>query len=135
MSKENSWNGQKLSDIATYTNLDELASIYSEEQLTRILMIDTLWIRDNEIQAVFEVENSTGFIEAIMRSSNIGRNIPKFMIVPDRRMTEFMRFNDPLFVDSFNENNWKYLTYEDVKLLCSSRTITLDKVSELAKSR
>ena len=70
-----------------------------------------------------------------MRSSNIGRNIPKFMIVPDRRLTEFMRFNDPLFVDSFNENNWKYLTYEDVKLLCSSRTITLDKVSELAKSR
>lgn len=128
-------NGQKLSDIATYTNLDELASIYSEEQLTRILMIDTLWIRDNEIQAVFEVENSTGFIEAIMRSSNIGRNIPKFMIVPDRRLTEFMRFNDPLFVDSFNENNWKYLTYEDVKLLCSSRTITLDKIYELAKSR
>jgi len=127
-------NGKKLSDIADYTNLDSIITGYNDTQIGRIEMIDTVWVTKDSIGVVFEVENSTDFIGAVSRSSNISSIIPKFMIIPERRLKEFLNYKDSLFVDSFNANNWKYIMYEDLKRLNTSRSITVDTLYQIAKS-
>lgn len=123
----------KLVDVASLSSLDKLLDIYQPDQLSRIEMVDTLWINDNKIAAVFEVENSTDFIAAIARSSHIPMEIPKFMIVPERRMKEFLNFKDPLFVQSFKDNNWRYCNFRTIQTLNTTRNITLRTILENTK--
>lgn len=88
---------------------------FDEEKISRIQMIDLIWFgKDNSIQAIFEVENSTNFISAIVRGSNLDSNTVKFMIIPDERSTEFNNIKDPLFIQSFKDNGWLYLYYSDI---------------------
>ena len=47
------------------------------------------------------VENSTNFIDAVGRASNIEADIPKFMIIPERRKQELLNYKDSMFVNSF----------------------------------
>ena len=123
----------KLVNVASLSALDNLLDIYQPEQLSRIEMIDTLWINDNKIAAVFEVENSTDFIGAIARSSHISMEIPKFMIVPERRIKEFLNFKDPLFVQSFKDNNWRYCDFQTIQTLNTARNVTLEMILENSK--
>lgn len=123
----------KLVDIASLLTLDNLLDVYQPEQLSRIEMIDMIWVKDNKIAAVFEVENSTDFIGAIARSSHIPAEIPKFMIVPERRMREFLNFKDPLFVQSFKDNNWRYCDYRTIQTLNTTRNVTLKMILENSK--
>lgn len=96
-------------------------------------MIDAIWLNNNKIAAVFEVENSTDFIGAIARSSHIPVEIPKFMIVPERRMREFLSFKDPLFIQSFKDNNWHYCDYRTIQTLNTTRNVTLNMILENSK--
>lgn len=123
----------RLVEVASLSTLDSLLSIYQSEQLSRIEMIDAIWIKDNEIVSVFEVENSTDFIGAIARSSNISALIPKFMIVPERRMKEFLNFRDPLFIESFKNNNWHYCDYRTIQTLNTGKVITLEMILKNSK--
>ena len=123
----------KLVDIASLSTLDSLLDVYQPEQLSRIEMIDMLWISENKIASVFEVENSTDFIGAIARSSYLPVEIPKFMIVPERRMREFLNFKDPLFVQSFKDNNWRYCDYRTIQTLDTTRAVTLKMIQENSK--
>lgn len=123
----------KLVDIASLSTLDSLLDVYQPEQLSRIEMIDMLWISENKIASVFEVENSTDFIGAIARSSCLPVEIPKFMIVPERRMREFLNFKDPLFVQSFKDNNWRYCDYRTIQTLDTTRAVTLKMIQENSK--
>ena len=84
---------------------------------------------------MFEVENSTGFIEAIGRASHVPVTVPKFMIIPSKRLNEFLRYADPYFVNGFKENNWKYLVYDDVDLLASHRSVSFAELNAVAKER
>lgn len=43
----------------------------SKEKIDRIREIDALWLKNNEVVYEFEVENSTGISDAIIRGSNI----------------------------------------------------------------
>ena len=123
----------KLVNVASLPTLDNLLDIYQPEQLSRIEMVDTLWINDNKIAAVFEVENSTDFIGAIARSSHISTEIPKFMIVPERRIKEFLNFKDPLFIQSFKDNNWRYCDFQTIQTLNTARNVTLEMILENSK--
>ena len=46
-------------------------------------MIDCIWlnINNNNIDCIFEVENSTDFTSAIQRGSNLSSEVSKFMII------------------------------------------------------
>lgn len=125
---------KKLSEIADCTSLSSVLTSYNSEQIARIEMIDCVWIKGQSIKAVFEVENSTDFIGAINRSSNISSSIPKFMLIPERRLKEFLNYKDTLFVDSFKQNNWQYILYEDIKQLNTSRKISFEKINDIAKT-
>ena len=123
----------RLADYSTYLDLDDVLEGYDELQLSRIAMIDCVWINGKIIEAIFEVENSTNFIDAVGRASNIDSRIKKFMIIPERRIKELQN-QDPLFVKSFRDNTWLYLTFEDVRSLSSSRSLTLDNIISVSKS-
>jgi DNA modification methylase len=128
--------GKRLREHATLNELDLLKKCYSKEKIERLEMIDTLWIskKDVKIEAALEVENSTDFISAIQRASNLESTIPKFMIIPNEREKELLNSRDPLFVDSFKDNNWRYLTYEDIYRIASYSNPTVKELTDAAKN-
>jgi 16S rRNA G966 N2-methylase RsmD len=125
--------GVRLRDIATLNSLASVEDISNKFQKERVEMIDTVWVVKNKINCVFEVENSTNFSSAIIRGSNIDKSIHKFMIIPIERELELKNYKDPLFVASFVENNWKYMTYTDIERFSKFATPSLSELVAISK--
>ncbi len=122
----------KLASFSAYLDLDGILDGYTEQQLSRIEMMDCVWIKDGIISAIFEVENSTNFVEAVVRASNIEAGIPKFMIIPEDRRQELMNYRDKMFIDAFRSQSWRFMTYEDVRKLAASRNLNIDDIKEVS---
>lgn len=133
---ETTEDGTLLRDIASLQTLVPIQSLYDPRQLERIEMIDVVWLseRNSRIKCIFEVENSTGFTSAIVRGSNIERDMPKFMIIPENREKELQSIRDPLFLDSFHDNNWLYTTYENIGRLTGYSNPSIDEILRVSKS-
>ena len=124
---------KKLAEFADHTDLSFLS--YDKDKLARIEMVDMVWIgRDNKIAYIIEVENSTKFTSGVQRASNVESNIPKIMVIPDRRTNEFLGTNDPMFTENFKSYNWKYLLYSDTEKLHTSRKIDIQLINTFTKS-
>jgi hypothetical protein len=110
---------KRLSDYADMTSLGYLERIYNAEKISRLEMIDVIWLSKAQplMCCVFEVENTTGFTSAIQRGSNAEASIPKIMVIPNDREAELKKIKDPLFLSSFMNNSWHYITYDDVERL------------------
>lgn len=123
---ERTSNGTKLSELADMLTLKGIGGL-QPQTLQRVEMIDCVWLKENkkEIECIFEVENSTDFTSAIQRGSNLPPIILKFMIIPNHREVELKRIEDPYFVNGFNSEGWKYLTYDDINLLASYSKVSL----------
>ncbi|KAA6328021.1 hypothetical protein EZS27_023042, partial [termite gut metagenome] len=115
------YQNKKLSDFADLQNVDFL--LLEKDKIDRIAMIDMLWIKNNVIKYIIEVENTTKFTSGIQRASNVEIAIPKLMIIPDKRKDEFLGINDPLFTNNFKNYNWKYIFYSDIENIKISRKI------------
>ena len=128
--------GKTLSDYVDITSLNHIRDKYNSEKINRIQMIDVVWLSKNKksIYCVFEVENTTGFTSAIQRASNIEADIPKIMVIPDSREAELRKIRDPLFLNAFFDNNWKYITYSDVEHFFAYSKSSLDKIFHYSKT-
>lgn len=128
--------GEKLADFADVTSLNVLKSRYDPEGLSRIEMIDVVWLSKSQksISCVFEVENTTDFTSAIQRASNLEAATPKMMVIPDQRETELKQIRDPLFLSAFGENNWGYATYDDVGRFSGYSKPTLESLLSYRKT-
>ena len=126
-------NGQQLKDVADIDDIQNMSKKYDQTKLDRISMIDCLFVQDDEIQVILEVENSTNFSSAIIRASNAEKDIPKFMIIPDYREKELCAFPDPMFKEAFKTDNWRYITYTTVSQIASLRNITITDMINLSK--
>ncbi len=133
---ETTKDGTLLRDIASLQTLDPIHSFYDPRQVERIEMIDVVWLsrKDSRIKCVFEVENSTGFTSAIIRGSNIEKGKRKFMIIPKKREKELKGVRDPLFLTSFRENNWRYITYEEISRLTGYSAPTIKEIERVSVS-
>lgn len=125
-------NGKKLVEFADHNELSFLS--YDKDKLDRIEMIDMLWLDKNKIAYIIEVENSTKFTSGIQRASNVESEIPKIMVLPDKRTNEFLGTNDPMFTDNFKSYNWKYLLYSDTEKLYTTRNIDNQLIDTFTKS-
>ena len=125
------YNRNKLSDFAELHNVDFLQ--LEKEKTDRIEMIDMLWIKDDRIEHIIEVENTTKFTSGIQRASNVNVEIPKLMVIPDKRKDEFLGINDPLFTDNFKNYNWRYIFYSEIEKIKSSRNIDLSLINTFTK--
>jgi SAM-dependent methyltransferase len=105
--------GKILRDCSDVPSLIGLTKAYEGPALERLQMIDAIWLspKEDSVKCVFEVENTTDFLSALHRASNLECAIPKIMVVPDDRESELLRTKDPLFVREFAAGNWRYTTY------------------------
>ena len=78
-----------------------------------------MWLKNNKIEIALEVENSTGFMSAIRRCSNLELDI-KIMVLPDKREKKLLKIPDPLFIESFNKYQWTYGLYSEVSVTAST---------------
>ena len=124
---------KKLKDFANVINLDKFG--FKLEQKRRIEMIDMLWIKKGEVKYAIEVENSTKFTSGLQRASNLDDRINKIMVLPESRENEFLRIEDPMFIETFKNCNWKYSFYKDIEKLRKSRKITKEMLKNFLKTR
>ena len=118
------YENKKLMQFSDYLELSFLP--YSKEALARIEQIDVLWLKNNKIEIALEVENSTGFMSAIRRCSNLELDIKKIMVLPDKREKKLLKIPDPLFIESFKKYQWTYGLYSEVESVTSSTYNNVD---------
>lgn len=128
--------GRTLREVASVRSLRSIKASYSIEQIARIEMVDSVWLTSDgtKIACIFEVENSTDFTAAIVRASNVEAEILKFMVIPPEREDELLAMHDPLFVDSFRNNNWRYITYESIARLAGFSSPSIDEFERLTRT-
>jgi DNA modification methylase len=86
------------------------------QRIDRVREIDVLWIRGDQVQYEFEVENTTQITEAIVRGSNIPYAVKRFIIIPDEREKMLKnKFDEPLLKERIENDNWKMITYSDLE--------------------
>lgn len=86
----------------------------SEEKLNRVQEIDALWYKGDHIQYEFEVENSTGITEAIVRGSNIEYPVKRIIVIPEERDNLLARkLKEPALADKIKDDKWIFIHYND----------------------
>ena len=102
-------------DVDGYrSDIQKLAS--EPKRLRRIREIDVIWYERNTIKYVFEVENSTGITEAIVRASNIAyhNKVKKIILIPASREELLVRkTKEPMLAKSLAEDPWLFVRYGD----------------------
>ena len=122
----------ELNDVSDMNEI--MGKKFKKERIDRISMIDTIWINENDIQCIFEVENSTNFTMALQRASNLDCSVKKFMVIPEDREAELRAVKDPIFINLFAEYNWKYLTYNQVMRMVASKSVDFSTIEEISKT-
>ena len=123
---------RELNDISDMNEI--MDKKFKKERIDRINMIDAIWISENNIQCIFEVENSTNFTMALQRASNLDCSVKKFMVIPEDREAELRAVKDPIFINLFAEYNWKYLTYNQVMRMVASKSVDFSTIEEISKT-
>ncbi|MBI5192560.1 MAG: DNA adenine methylase [Nitrospirae bacterium] len=79
--------------------------------------IDLLWIKGQEIKAVFEVESITDMTGALLRGANVNKDVDKFMVLPEERDAQFIRkMTSPLFKEHFENETWRLLYFDTLRI-------------------
>ena len=84
-----------------------------KEKIDRIKEIDALWLKNNEIAYEFEVENTTGISDAIIRGSNISTDVKRFIVIPEERKNLLlMKIAEPILGESIDRYKWSFIFYD-----------------------
>ncbi len=121
--------GVRLGDLND-ENVPPLKGI-SGAALARIRQIDLIWYRAGKVEAVFEVENTTGITEALIRASNIPYPSKRFVVLPDERADLMLRkLAEPAFGERFKQDGWELLYYAplDVFYDANHRKAAIDEL-------
>jgi 16S rRNA G966 N2-methylase RsmD len=99
----------KLRDLVT-ANPKSLTDV---KNLRPVLDMDLLWLKEKEVVHAFEVECTTTMTSGLQRGSNLPATVPKTMVIPEDRESDFERkMKSPLFSEHFAKDNWT-LAYFD----------------------
>ena len=100
----------KLREYLTYNTVYKLKNISNH---TVVDDIDILWIKNNAIEFLFEVECTTPMTSALERGSNVDKAVKKVMLFPFDREPQFIRKQkSPLFAERYISDNWDYLLFD-----------------------
>ena len=88
-----------------------------QENLDRIKEIDVVWYNEGEITFEFEVENTTGITEAIVRGSNIpSTKTKRYIVIPEERQDFFYRkIAEPMLKEKVDECGWQFIFYDALR--------------------
>ena len=105
------YEGKQVADIAGYQDVSKLEDI-SPASMKKIKEIDAVWHKDGKICSIFEVENTTGITEALVRGANIPYPVNRYIVLPEERDALLQsRMKEPMLSEHFNEGNWKIIFY------------------------
>lgn len=88
-----------------------------------------MWVKDSRIRYEFEVENTTGISEAIIRGSNIPEefNPKRFIIIPkERERFLFRKLQEPILAETIKKANWNFIRYADLERVAKAAGKTFD---------
>ncbi|MBN2061122.1 MAG: site-specific DNA-methyltransferase [Deltaproteobacteria bacterium] len=107
--------------VAKGKTLDEYMTVEQLEvdnatNLDVIENIDLIWLKGKVVRAIFEVESTTAMTSALMRGSNVDKEVDKFMVLPEEREGQLMRkMTSPLFKDHFENENWQLIYFDTLR--------------------
>ena len=103
----------KLGQYVTYKSIARLKNIKNPEIIEDI---DLIWIKDNHIVKIFEIEATTSIISALSRGSNADSNITKYLVLPEDRELQLLRkMKSPMFSERFINDNWKIIYFNALR--------------------
>lgn len=103
---------QALNDYQDYPNLLYLKNA---QNIDIVGDIDVLWIKNDTVKYIFEVESTTSMTSALQRGSTIDKDVPKIMLFPSDRVKQFERkMKTPLFNERYESDNWKFVLFEEL---------------------
>ena len=96
--------------------------------------IDIIWIKKDKIIAIFEAESTTTMTSALLRGSNVDKEVEKFMVIPEERDNQFKnKFTSPLFKEHFENENWKLIYFDTLRREYSKNKAKVDIYSLVGK--
>jgi len=101
---------------------------FDVENQDRVKEIDVIWYSGKKVVAVFEIENTTGITEAIVRSGNIiDESALRVLVMPkERNRLLRRRIHEPILREQIVRRDWRLLSYEDLAPLVFKRRTTFD---------
>ena len=101
----------RVSELKGYHELPFLEDIPAEK-LRRIKEIDVVWHKDDRIVSIFEVENTTGITESLVRGANVTYPVKRYLVLPEERDTLLQsRMKEPMLATQFSEGGWQVIYY------------------------
>ncbi|MCX6905030.1 MAG: DNA methyltransferase [Verrucomicrobia bacterium] len=89
---------------------DQLSEV---SNVRAVLDMDLLWLDEGKVVTAFEVECTTTMTSGLQRGSNLPRETPKVMVLPEERAGDFERkMQSPLFQQHFSEESWRLLYFD-----------------------
>jgi hypothetical protein len=106
--------------------------------LDRVKEIDVLWYKNGKIEYEFEVENTTGITEAIIRGANIPYPVKKYIVIPDERENLIVRkMEEPALKDLIQDDEWGFIRYDELLDFYNDnknrKTLDINKIEALSR--
>jgi len=120
--------------LRQYVSRGSLDNLRNAQNTDDVEQIDVLWLRDDLVENVFEIEATTSMTEALKRGSNIDPSIPKYLVIPQEREDQLLRkLRSPLFSEWFQKDSWKCLFFEALERAYQKEKGKLDVTALVAK--
>jgi hypothetical protein len=115
-----------------------LGLTFPPDKLSRIAEIDCLWLKGGKILYEFEVENSTGISEAMIRGTNINYSVIRLIVIPEERENLLARkVREPALEERIQKDGWRFIRYEDFYAFFNSnkrkRSIDGKEIAQITK--
>lgn len=102
--------------LREYMTVEKLKVMNAANQ-EMIENIDLLWIKDQRMRALFEVESTTAMTGALMRGANVAQEVAKFMVLPEEREVQFKnKMSSPLFKEHFDNESWGLIFFDTLRM-------------------
>jgi DNA modification methylase len=102
----------KLGQYVSYKNVYKLKNMRNPDVVDDI---DVLWIKDDKIEYLFEVECTTSMTSALERGSNVEPSVKKVMLFPNDREIQYKRkMKSPMFKERYINDNWNFILFDSL---------------------
>ena len=104
---------KKSDTLKNYMNYKSVFTLNNISNFETVGDIDLIWIKENSIKYIFEVECTTSMISALQRGSNVLQSVSKIMLIPFDRYNQFQKkMKSPMFCERFNNDNWNIILFD-----------------------
>jgi len=104
---------RKSGTLKNYMNYKSVFTLNDISNFETVGDIDLIWIKDDNIKYIFEVECTTSMISALQRGSNVHQSIKKIMLIPVDREQQFRnKMKSPMFFERYNSDNWNIILFD-----------------------